>query len=430
MQAPQPEAEPAASPSNDARRGPVPQPQRRQHYMCECHVTHNFFVRSVGKHLEYGGDDAAFMSRYAAELAEALQSAPSDTGGPTTAKDVLADVRRQRDERLVSAAEAAARASRIAREYAPARPEVYALNAEAFLAEPLREAAAALRAALEAAAPPRPKTRRWGPGPGTAAPGAAEPAAVAKSAVVRDCVADLTARGLVEEVRPGLFVVEVFTARFCDLLEQELAHFAASGLPCSAPNTMNRHGVILSELGFGPGLLDPLVARYADALASALLPSHTRGLDSHRAFTVLYNAADGGDRDLALHYDNAEVTLNINIGGDWQGGEVSFHGLATDPEDEADVAKVTLKRGWGVLHAGQELHKALPVTSGRRHNLVVWCRSSGVRNERCPMCYEAPRCMPTSLFGDEGFTVPPCRRRFLAGRAATPTSTRNRGRRA
>lgn len=47
-------------------------------------------LRSVGKHLEYGGDDAAFMSRYAAELAEALQSAPSDTGGPTTAKDAVA----------------------------------------------------------------------------------------------------------------------------------------------------------------------------------------------------------------------------------------------------------------------------------------------------------------------------------------------------
>jgi hypothetical protein len=39
---------------------------------------------------------------------------------------------------------------------------------------------------------------------------------------------------------------------------------------------------------------------------------------------VLYDSTANGDKDLAMHYDNAEVTLNINIGGTWGGGNVAW----------------------------------------------------------------------------------------------------------
>merc|ERR1712050_275009 len=99
-------------------------------------------------------------------------------------------------------------------------------------------------------------------------------------------------------------------------------------------------------------------------------------LDSYRAFTVLYDAAPDGDQQLALHYDNAEVTLNVNIGGRWEGGQVAFYGLATETDGSGPGVEVNLQRGYGVFHAGLEYHKALPITSGRRHNLIMWCRSS------------------------------------------------------
>eukprot|EP00931_Biecheleriopsis_adriatica_P063628 TRINITY_DN38571_c0_g1_i2.p1 TRINITY_DN38571_c0_g1~~TRINITY_DN38571_c0_g1_i2.p1 ORF type:complete len:191 (-),score=42.37 TRINITY_DN38571_c0_g1_i2:62-634(-) len=171
---------------------------------------------------------------------------------------------------------------------------------------------------------------------------------------------------------------------------------------------MNRHGVILSELGFYEGLLDPLVREYVDVIAGKLLPAFTESLDSYRAFTVLYDAAEDGDRELALHYDNAEVTLNVNIGGQWDGGQVAFHGLATEREDGSAPTTVELRRGQGVLHAGLDMHKALPITSGMRHNLILWCRSSGIRNDMCPMCWKQPSVVPTNRYHHEGFTVPPC----------------------
>ena len=43
--------------------------------------------------------------------------------------------------------------------------------------------------------------------------------------------------------------------------------------------------------------------------------------------------------------------------------------------------------GSGVLHLGQHVHSALPITEGERLNLVVWMRSARWRRDHgCPMC--------------------------------------------
>ena len=46
------------------------------------------------------------------------------------------------------------------------------------------------------------------------------------------------------------------------------------------------------------------------------------GLDSHKAFIVRY--ATGEDLDLLYHFDNAEVTLNVNLGKQFTGGDLYF----------------------------------------------------------------------------------------------------------
>ncbi|CAE7593056.1 ogfod2 [Symbiodinium necroappetens] len=330
------------------------------YWMCECRVSHNFFVRTLGKHFRYNGDDAEFLFEFGDELREL----------GAEAQTILEELRRQREERLRAPEKSLERARRIAQEYQPLHPGVYRLKPESFLDEAFREMVAELQK----------------PGSGAAA--------------------RLKSRKLVQELRPGLFTFPVFTEAFCDQLEAELGHFQASGLPRSAPNTMNRYGIIMSELGFGPELLDPFIFQYLDIIAQKLLPAFCETLDSYRAFTVLYDAEKDGDRELAMHYDNAEITLNVNIGGTWEGGQVAFYGLATREETEA--IEVALHRGHGVLHAGLELHKAQPITQGRRHNLIMWCRSSGIRNDLCPMCFEQPQVLPTNKFFHEGFSVPPC----------------------
>ena len=39
---------------------PVKMPAK-EHWMCQCRITHNYFIRSAGKHFSYTGDDAAFL---------------------------------------------------------------------------------------------------------------------------------------------------------------------------------------------------------------------------------------------------------------------------------------------------------------------------------------------------------------------------------
>lgn len=58
----------------------------------------------------------------------------------------------------------------------------------------------------------------------------------------------------------------------------------------------------------------------------------------------------------------------------------------------------------GILHRGQHMHGALPITDGERCNLIIWMRSSKIRNNLCPMCNRKPSLVETCGNGD-GFTA-------------------------
>ena len=50
------------------------------------------------------------------------------------------------------------------------------------------------------------------------------------------------------------------------------------------------------------------------------------------------------------------------------------------------------------------MHQAQAITSGERVNLIVWMRSSSIRNHQCPMCGEPPSLVQSEGYGD-GFTA-------------------------
>lgn len=57
----------------------------------------------------------------------------------------------------------------------------------------------------------------------------------------------------------------------------------------------------------------------------------------------------------------------------------------------------------GLVHRGQHMHGALPISSGQRWNLIVWMRASQERNKLCPMCNRTPVLVEGEGFAD-GFT--------------------------
>ena len=130
-------------------------------------------------------------------------------------------------------------------------------------------------------------------------------------------------------------------------------------------------------------------------------------LDHFKAFTVSYRL--GEDEHLAEHFDNAEVTLNAQLGGTFEAGELLFYG----PKESAGGSPLAHHdwaegggAGHAVLHLGGHVHAALPIASGERHNLVVWMRSRAHRRVRgCPMCGETANLLETPQ--QEGGEGPP-----------------------
>lgn len=165
--------------------------------------------------------------------------------------------------------------------------------------------------------------------------------------------------------------------------------------------------ILLNEYGFDTYLLGPLRQQYLAPVTSLLFPnSGGICLDSHKAFTVTYGS--GHDLDLSCHFDNSEVTLNVALGYDgFSGGHLVF-GRMKDELASQDSLKTPLhvehRTGWGVLHRGGHMHSAEKLLGGKRYNLIMWMRSSAVRNVTCPMCNQPPQLLPTPG-ADDGFTI-------------------------
>ena len=121
---------------------------------------------------------------------------------------------------------------------------------------------------------------------------------------------------------------------------------------------MNRHGAILSDIGFGP-LLEGLAEHLVGPLGRALYPHWVGALDcaEQYGFTVRY--ARGEDLELAEHSDTANVTLNVCLGRQFAGGNLYFKGVRfTDTADEQARREVAHRPGWALLHLGGHVHAA------------------------------------------------------------------------
>ncbi len=96
-----------------------------------------------------------------------------------------------------------------------------------------------------------------------------------------------------------------------------------------------------------------------------------------------------------------QVTANICLSAeDCDGGELFFG----QPDGGAGFGYVHT-RGRAVLHRGSAVHAVLPLVAGRRVNVVLWMRSSAVRNRRCPMCRNRPHVEAVPHGSGDGFTV-------------------------
>lgn len=193
-------------------------------------------------------------------------------------------------------------------------------------------------------------------------------------------------RRIMEEPSPGTFTFDMLQPTFCSKVLDEVEHFerwaAQTRIKIMRPNTMNKYGAVLDDIGM-ESMLDELMAKFISPMASLLfMEVGGSSLDTHHGFVVEYSM----DRDLELgfHVDDSEVTLNVCLGKEFNGGELFFRGVRCDKHVNGEVRPEEVFEhfhvpGRAILHAGRHRHGAKAITSGQRTNLILWCRSSEFR---------------------------------------------------
>merc|ERR1712014_118440 len=96
------------------------------------------------------------------------------------------------------------------------------------------------------------------------------------------------------------------------------------GWHVSRPNSMNNHGVILTDIGLEPWV-DALQADVLRPISAELYPVVGAELDRHHAFLVEYEP--GRDLGLDMHTDDSDVTFNVCLGKSFSGGGLLFCGI-------------------------------------------------------------------------------------------------------
>ncbi|XP_015256512.1 PREDICTED: 2-oxoglutarate and iron-dependent oxygenase domain-containing protein 2 [Cyprinodon variegatus] len=330
--------------------------RKSKFYSCSCFLTDNFFLEDFRLHVRFVSEQQ-FRLDYQ-PLLKRLGCITEQQFG-----DVLSKISQEVDRRRRLCEASAERSAAIKSTYQPLHPHVYHLQ-ESYLNAEFKQIVEFCRS------------------------GAA-------------CEAGLL--GLLEEAgAPRVYRLPVFERKFCQELVEELEHFELSSAPKGRPNTMNNYGILLNELGFDDGFITPLRELYLQPLASLLYPDcGGRCLDSHKAFVVKYALKE--DLDLSYHYDNAEVTLNVSLGKEFSDGNLFFGDMRQVPLSETECTEVEHRVTEGLLHRGQHMHGALPISRGQRWNLIVWMRASQERNKLCPMCNRRPSLVEGGGFA-EGFT--------------------------
>ena len=225
---------------------------------------------------------------------------------------------------------------------------------------------------------------------------------------------------LIEEAE-GLWSFPLFDPSFAQKLADTAKRFIADKRAAAAAAASSYgvsyddiHHAVLDAMGLG-AFADELLADVVAPLGKVLYAgsgSGFAGLDWRYAYVISYGPQSGGSSSKAAadgqesmtpaadaslrtglrsHTDDSELTLNVCLQAAEEGGEVIFRGLRASAKEGSEEARITLRPGQALLHAGQHLHAVQPTTAGERHHLIVWARDSAYRSRTCPCCVNQRR---------------------------------------
>jgi len=203
------------------------------------------------------------------------------------------------------------------------------------------------------------------------------------------------------EISPEIYSLNIFsndackylrdvTVEFSDFVNQKLEREISQGLSDTVLLKFSRRPPSLWYMGFG--FIERLLFVVLSAVYPLLFPEYSScgELDWCQGYVVGYSPtpSSGVQRSaLVNHSDDSEVTINIALTDAFTGGELHFGHMRGSAVDDCTYFAAKPSIGTALIHSGRRLHKVESVLAGERFNLILWCRSSKLRNGSCPCCW-------------------------------------------
>ncbi|KAG7594505.1 Prolyl 4-hydroxylase alpha subunit [Arabidopsis thaliana x Arabidopsis arenosa] len=191
-------------------------------------------------------------------------------------------------------------------------------------------------------------------------------------------------RRIISEPFPGVFVFQIFQPDFFQKLIVEVENIKKwaheKKFQIRRPYHTSRYGVVLDDFGLDI-MLKQLMENFIFPVCKVFFPEVCGTMfDSHHGFIV----ENGADRDAPLdhHIDDSEITLNVCVRRQYEGGEISFIGtrcvkhMRTNIKPE-EVFHYCHTLGQAILHRGRHRHGPRTTTNScSRGNMILCCRNS------------------------------------------------------
>ena len=183
-----------------------------------------------------------------------------------------------------------------------------------------------------------------------------------------------------------VYSLPLFRPTFCDEIRRYIQSISNLG---DVSLHMSTRPIDLDNIGLR-WINDLLLNLVARPIAHHLYKDTECGgkdLDWRHGYVATYAANSDTRNRLVAHTDDSEVTLNIGLGENFQGGLLEFSGLRGEGDQEllGDYEPI---KGRAVLHAGRHFHQVSRVIQGDRFALILWARSwNGIRAQTCPCCW-------------------------------------------
>jgi len=160
---------------------------------------------------------------------------------------------------------------------------------------------------------------------------------------------------------------------------EEIETFVASG-NCKTSE------IELNKLGF-QDFFSELIRKYLQPLFLQLFPEYKQYCfdTGHYSFVIrtlfgieseweLWKYVDEDGNLTSSHYDDSDITVNFCMGENFTGSSLGFFGEKQNNNPTCVV--IPQKPGTDLIHLGENKHEVYAITSGRRYNIILWCRKS------------------------------------------------------